>query len=345
MEENLNLPDVVIYGAGAIGASVCGWLTPIYNKVYLLARGKNAQAIKSKGLTLYQNSLDNKQVINVNIIEDLDEKPNATIVIIAVKNYDLEEVAKDIYSKLGDKPIIVALQNGVENQTILPKYFSKVIYGVIMISAWRNEPGVFGHRIKGYVIFGTLNNTLQAEMKDIKNSFSGGLKFRISQNIQDAIHTKLVFNLSNSILTLINNTEIDKESAPKFGHIYYSTLVEGINILEATGFKEHRLPGLVPWSVLKKTAKESNEISGTMVLNQLKGVSPNSMTQDIIIRQKAQSELEHLNGYLINLAKNLGISAPYNSTIYELCKFQFKKKPFKQLEVKDVWEIIRQKLN
>ncbi|MBY8987253.1 MAG: ketopantoate reductase family protein [Candidatus Lokiarchaeota archaeon] len=345
MEENLNNLDIIIYGAGAVGAYVCGWLTPIYNKVYLLARGKNAQVIKSKGLTLYQNSLDNKQVINVNVIEDLDEKPNATIVLIAVKNYDLEEAAKDIYSKLGDKPIIVALQNGVENQAILPKYFSKVIYGVIMISAWRNEPGVFGHRIKGYVIIGTLNNTLQAEMKDIKNSFSSGLKFRISQNIQDAIHTKLVFNLSNSILTLINHTEIDKESAPKFGHIYYRTLVEGINILEAAGFKEHRLPGLVPWSVLKKTTKESDEKSGTMVLNQLKGVGPNSMTQDIIIRQKAQSELEHLNGYLINLAKNLGILAPYNSTIYELCKFQFQKKPFKQIEVKEVWEIIRQKLN
>lgn len=345
MEDNLNNLEIVIYGAGAIGASICGWLTPHYNKISLLARGENARAMKSKGLIMYQNSPDNKQVIKVNIIEDLNEKPNADVVIITVKNYDLEEVAKDIYSKLGNKPIILALQNGTENQNILPQYFSKIIYGVIMVSAWRDDPGVFGHRIKGYAIIGTLNNTLQAEMKDIKNSFIGGFKLRISQTIQDAIHTKLVFNLSNSILTLINHTKIDKESAPKFGHIYYRTLVEGINTLEAAGFKEHRLPGLVPWSVLQKTAKESDETPGTMVLNQLKGVGPNSMTQDIIIRQKSQSELEHLNGYLISLAKKIGISAPYSSTIYELCKFQFQKKPFKQLEVEEVWEIIQQKLN
>lgn len=344
MEEKQINPDIVIYGAGAIGASICGWITPVYSNVYLLARGQNAQVIKTKGLILYQNSLDYKKVIKVNIIDDLNEKPNTAVVIIAVKNYDLEEVAKDIYSKFGDNPIIIALQNGVENQRVLPKYFSKVIYGDIMISAWRDQPGVFGHAVKGYAIIGTLNNNLQTEMNDIKNSFVGGFKFRISQRIQDAIHTKLVFNLSNSILTLINHTEIDKDSVPKLGHIYYRTLVEGINILEIAGFKEHRLPGLVPWSVLKKVAKESDETSGTMVLNQIKGVGPNSMTQDIIIRQKTQSELEHLNGYLISLAKKLGISAPYSSTINELCKSQFQKKPFKQLEAEEVWQVIQEKL-
>lgn len=341
MEENQTNPDVIIYGAGAIGASICGWLTPIYNKVYLLARGQNAQALKTNGLIMYQNSLDNRRVIKVNVIEDLNEKPNASVVIITVKNYDLEEVAMDIFSKLGDNPIIITLQNGVENQSILPKYFSKVIYGVIMISAWRDEPGVFGHTIKGYINIGTLNNTLQAEMKDIKNYFAGGLKFRISQKIQDAIHTKLVLNLSNSILTLIKHTEIDEESVTKLGHIYYKTLEEGVNILEATGFNEHRLPGTIPWSVLKNTVIDSDRTLGTMVLNQIKGVGPNSMYQDIIVRQKTQSELEQLNGYFIKLAKKSGILAPFNRTIYELCKTQFQKKPFEQLEAVYVWNLIQ----
>jgi 2-dehydropantoate 2-reductase len=108
MENGRSHLEIVIYGAGAVGASMCGLLSPHYNKVYLLARGENAQAIKSKGLIMYQNTFDNKQVISVNIIEDLNEKPNADVIIIAVKNYDLEEVAKDIYSKLGNRPIIIA---------------------------------------------------------------------------------------------------------------------------------------------------------------------------------------------------------------------------------------------
>ncbi len=344
MEDNRNNLNIVIYGAGAVGASICGWLFPHYNKIYLLARGENAQAMKSNGLIMYQNTLDNKQVISVNVIEDLNEKPNADVVIIAVKNYDLEDVANDIYSKLGDTPIIIALQNGVENQNILPKYFSKVIYGVIMIGAWIDKPGIFGHSVKGYVIFGTLDNSLQTEMKSIKKLLSPGFKFRISQNIQDAIHTKLIFNLSNPLLTLIKHANLDETAISKLGKIYNETLVEGIMILEAANFKEHRIPGLVPWSVLKN-AQDSEETSGTMILNRLNASGPNSMSQDIIIRQKTQSELEYLVGYIVNLAQSLGILVPYNSTIYELCKSQFQKKPYKQLEVEDVWQIIQQKLN
>ena len=231
MENLIISPDIVVYGAGAIGASICGWLTPSYKNVYLLARGQNAQAIKSGGLIMYQGSLDNRQVIKVNVIEDLSERPDAKLVIITVKNYNLEEVAKDIRTKLGDKPLIFALQNGVENQVILPKYFPKVVYGVIMISAWRDEPGVFGYVVKGYITCGTLDNTLQEEMKNIKDWFSGSLKIRISQNIQDAIHTKMVFNLSNSILTLINKIDLSDESLFRFGQIYFKTLSEGIRVV------------------------------------------------------------------------------------------------------------------
>ena len=101
---------------------------------------------------------------------------------------------------------------------------------------------------------------------------------------------------------------------------------------------------MVPWNVLKN-AQGSKETSGTMILNRLNASSPNSMSQDIIIRQKTQSELEYLVGYIVNLAQSLGIPVPYNSTIYELCKSQFQKKPYKQLEVEEVWQIILQKLN
>ncbi|GAH03725.1 unnamed protein product, partial [marine sediment metagenome] len=225
MEIDRNNLTIVIYGAGAVGASICGWLAPHYENIYLLARGENGRVIKANGLTMYHHTIDNKQIIKLKVIEDIEEVPHIDVVMIAVKNYDLEEAAKDIYNKLGDKPIIIALQNGVENQKILPQFFSKIIHGVIVLSTWRDELGVFGHSIKGFVIIGTLTNNLQTEMKTIKKSLISGFKFKISKNIQDAIHTKLILNLSNSVLTLINHTDIKKESVAKLGHIYNNTLV------------------------------------------------------------------------------------------------------------------------
>lgn len=337
--------EIVIYGAGATGASICGWLSPLYANVYLLARGKNFQAIKQNGLTMYQNSIDNKEIIKVNVIEDLEERPKADIILLTVKNYDLEEVAEDIHSKLGDKPIIVALQNGVENQNILPNYFSKIIFGVIMFNAWRDQPGLFGFGFKGYILLGTLNNTLQTEMRTFKKIFNKAITIRISDNIQDAIHNKLILNLSNSILTLIDYSNLRGESMSRFGNIYYNTLIEGILVLEAAGFREHSLPGFTPWNVFKGYVNESDEKLGELFSNQMARIGPNvnSMAQDIIMRHKTQSELEHLNGYIVNLAKRFGVPIPYNDTIYELCKEQFQKQPFTQLDMEYIWNIIKKK--
>ncbi len=86
----------------------------------------------------------------------------------------------------------------------------------------------------------------------------------------------MIFNLSNPLLTLIKHDNLDKASISKLGKIYNETLVEGIIILEAANFKEHRIPGLVPWNVLKN-AQGSEETSGTMILNRLNASSPNSM--------------------------------------------------------------------
>ena len=47
-------PSIVIYGAGAIGASICAWLTPHIDKLYILARGETAKVLKANGLGIYQ---------------------------------------------------------------------------------------------------------------------------------------------------------------------------------------------------------------------------------------------------------------------------------------------------
>jgi len=67
----------------------------------------------------------------------------------------------------------------------------------------------------------------------------------------------------------------------------------------------------------------------------------NSMTQDMLLRQKSMSELETINGYLISLADQLGLSVPYNRTIYKLCKENFSKTPYRPLNVETVCREIK----
>jgi hypothetical protein len=48
-----------------------------------------------------------------------------------------------------------------------------------------------------------------------------------------------------------------------------------------------------------------------------------SMTQDVLMRGSAASEIDSLTGYIVRLADRHGVPAPYNRTIYRLAKERF----------------------
>jgi len=344
MSGAVNNFNIVFYGAGAIGATLGGWLTQEYDHVYLLARGDNAEAMKSKGLILYEKANTNPPPIKVKVIEDLTELPSIDIVVITVKNYDLEEVAKDISTKIGDKPIIVALQNGIENQKILPKYFSKIIYGVIVLSAWRDKPSVFGNRGKGQITLGTIDNKQRDLLRTISNVFKLGFPTKITNRLQDAAHSKLILNLLNSVFTLISPELQNDDEIYKIIKILAYVFLEGIKIAQTAGYKEHKLFNLPSWNVWEMVLTANKNTVLNMFKKDLKFYFFNSMAQDMVLQQKNQSELESLNGYLLSLADSYDVEVPINRLIYRLCKEEFVKTPFKPLSVNYVWEKINKNL-
>ena len=335
---------IVIYGIGGIGATLGGWLSQKNDNVYLLARGENAKALKSNGLILY-DYMNIPKPIPVKIIENLSELPKIDVVVITVKNYDLVEVANDIYRKLGDKPVIVGLQNGFENQRILPKYFTKIVYAVVVQSGWWIEPGIFGTRGKGHLTLGTPNNENQEIVEKIVEILNIGIPTRSTQNFQDAVHSKLIINLANATFTLISSDLKDDDEIYMLWQILINAYYEGMKVVKAVGYNEFELRGLLSWKIIEI----GRELDKKAAVNNFKGSTRyawlNSMSQDMIRRQRNKSEIESLNGYLLELADSVGLEVPYNQIIYKLCKEQFDKKPYQSLPVKVVWEKINNELN
>ncbi|MFW9786028.1 MAG: ketopantoate reductase family protein, partial [Candidatus Heimdallarchaeota archaeon] len=316
-----------------------------YNNVYLLARGDNAKALKSNGLILKNVVNDNVETIKVKVIEDLNEIPKIDIVVITVKNYDLEGVAKDISDKLGDNPIIVGLQNGFENQRIFPKYFTKIVYAVVVQSGWVEEPGIFGTRGTGFLILGSPDNKSPEITEKVVKILNFGIPTIATEDFQDAAHSKLILNLSNATLTLISSELKDDEAIFKLWDIFLNTYLEGVKVVKAAGYKKYKLKGLPSWEVMEAGKNLDKTTAINNFRKNLRYSWLNSMAQDMIHRKKNQSELESLTGYLINLADSLNVEIPYNKMIYKLCREQFEKVPYQPLPVEIVWEKINESLN
>ena len=165
-----NTPIIVVVGAGAIGLSLTGWISPQNADLFLLARGNSVPEIRSHGIQLHQTDQDTVPSISVKVIKSLEEIAPPDIIIITVKNYDLEQTAQTLKHQLGNQqPIIASFQNGVENQRILPKYFSKLTFGVICYNAWREGASKVSYVKHGHVIIGALKKELQPELQSIAN--------------------------------------------------------------------------------------------------------------------------------------------------------------------------------
>ena len=146
---------IVVFGAGAVGATVGGWLSGHDENLYFLDQGSVAEALKQKGITLYPGDEPGKtEQVQVNVVENTDDIKDADIIIVSVKNYSLDGVAQAIKAVTGDNPIIISMANGLEN----------VIFCVVSYNAWVDEPAVVGYQTKGTLIFGTPDNTLLEEM-------------------------------------------------------------------------------------------------------------------------------------------------------------------------------------
>jgi len=334
----MSLGNIVIYGAGSIGSTIGGWITPSYPNVYLIARGEHATVMKDRDLTLYGVTDQRPETVAVNLIDDLAEVSNVKVLILSVKNYALEEAGENISSKLDDEAIVVALQNGVENQRILPKYFSKMIYGVVGFSAMILKPGVVKYQSRGPVYLGTVDNELKYSIEEICQIFNLGFEAEITRRLQDTVNCKIVLNLTNALFTLVGVNYREISSYDKLATIASKLLNEGIEIIQTAGYKEYLMKNYPSWRTIRLGLKLPSFLRTRVLKRSVEHAIVNSMGQDVLLKQRKKTELESLNGYILNLANSIGIKAPHNRALYDLCKNEFNQSDFQPISIQKVWD-------
>lgn len=345
MKEN---PNIVVFGAGAVGSTLGGWLSSVHPNVWLIDLPPVVEALQRRGLTLYQGTPEERSSaaqlrVDVKAASSLREIPAPDLVIIAVKTYSLDKVARLIRDALGDGPLIVAVQNGVDNQTILPKYFSRVLYGIIAYNCWLDEPGVAGFQKRGPVVLGTPDGRFQAEAHSVAGLLTRAVETVVTEHFGDAVYSKMVINLTNSLQALIGHPLRPVSDEKIFQRILTRLTYEGTTIVRAAGYRECRLGGMPSWRLMWAAAHLPQWLTRGAFRRNVKKMVISSMAQDVVQRGSAESEIETLNGRLIALADAHGLAVPVNRAIYRLCRERFGKPGFQPLAIEEVWaEVQRQ---
>jgi 2-dehydropantoate 2-reductase len=316
---------ILFIGPGAIGASVAAWVAESYPAVFIMGHGATQAALRTDGITTYQSAApeQTRRTVRVATVDRPGDIADADIVVLAVKNYSLEAVARQVRDEIGDRPIIVSLANGIDNQRVLPKFFSKVIYGVVAYNAWRDGPAVIGYQHKGPLLIGTPDNSLGAELRLVQSILARGCPTQITDRLQDAVHTKIVINLTNALDALVGRGWRPLSNLAVYQQLLSQTLWEGVRIIRAAGYHEYRIPGMPPFSLLHLTTLIPGWVIRPVFKRRLSAMAMSSMTQDVALRGAHDTELESITGYVVQLAGEHGVAAPYNRTIYRLGRESF----------------------
>jgi 2-dehydropantoate 2-reductase len=258
---------------------VAAWVAESYKSVWIMGRGEAQDALRKDGITTYDFAApaETRRTVRIPTVTRPGEFADVDVVVLAVKNYGLEAVAKQVRDELGDRPIIVSLANGIDNQRILPKLFSKVIYGVVVHNARRDAPVVVGFQDKGPLLIGTLDNTLGAEREMVRSILARGCPTEIVDRMQDAIHTKIVINLTNALDALVGRGWRPLSGLAVYQQLLSQTLWEGVRIVRAAGFREHRIPGLPSFALLSLVARLPGWLTRPLFRRRLRAMNMSSI--------------------------------------------------------------------
>lgn len=305
------MKSCLVIGAGPIGCILSAHLLKEGTDVILLDILKERLLnMEKKGLTVTdpENQIIGDFVVSPEKFlfssKEIKEKPD--LIFICVKTYCLMDVASEIKEAFSAPPKVVVFQNGLDNEEQAAKVLGKenvlrciINYAGGMASdteveiTFFNRPNYIGAMDKGSV-------PLAQELAETLTR--AGLETEFTDNIKKHEWDKAILNAclaSVSTVTGLTMKEV-MDSAP-LRKIVENLLLEGMKVAEGTGIK----------------FSDDFFESGLSYLNK-GGYHKPSMLVDI--EKGGKTEIDFLNGKIVEYGEKLDIPVPYNWTVTALVK-------------------------
>lgn len=312
--------NIAVIGAGGIGAFYGMILEKVGCNLTFVARGDTLEYLKSNKMKVtYKDEVLEKKIDAYSIDEFIEnfqpEKFDA--IFIATKAMSTENISKKLGTWTKEKtkiPYYISLQNGVENEDIMEKYYNSdfVIGGLTRLIV--SHTIALGHvHCEGEVqtLIGALNHT--KENKEFLNNLKTLLDKTetttfICEDIRLELWNKLIINNGvNAICALVQ-----EESGPLIENQKTSKLIYGLMSEAALA------SNAVGVNLTQNDAKKMFEL-----MTNFQSVKP-SMWVDT--ENNRDLELDEICGVVIKNCEKQGFDAPYTRAISTILEFVYNRK-------------------
>jgi len=313
---------IAVVGAGAIGSSVGADLTEAGEEVVLVDQWPaHVEAMKASGLRVVMPDNDLRVRVRALHLCDLaTERPVFDVVFLATKSYDTAWMSHLIAPFLAGDGIFVGLQNGMNEETIIPIVGrDRTVASVVELSAEIYEPGLVQRdttRTGTWFGIGELDGAITERVGEMADLLRRSAKVSVTDNILGAKWTKLVANsMTMGPFSLFGLKNWDAAALPGMTEISVGIGRESAMVGAALG---HRLEPIFGLSA-EDFAGPSDQVLVTAMRTLHNHVGKDATTATVQVQIKGRkTELEHITGTVVRKGREVGVPTPANDAVLEL---------------------------
>ncbi|HET9599486.1 MAG TPA: 2-dehydropantoate 2-reductase [Anaeromyxobacteraceae bacterium] len=289
---------IAVVGAGGVGALVGGLLARAGNEVAFVARGAQLAALREKGLRV-ESARGSFHLPRVEASDDPASLRPAEAVLVAVKGWQVAEVAPRLAPLLAPGAFAVPLENGVEAADRLAAALGeeRVVGGLCHMIAWLEAPGLV--RQQGEMLRVTLGKRPDgagARLEPLAAALrAAGIDAVLADDVEAAVWEKFLFiSAFGGVGAATRAPAGVVRSRPETRALLSSAMEEVAALARARGVR------LASGAVARALA----------IVDGLAPGATASMQRDV--QAGRPSELVDQTGAIVRLAREAGVPAPVN---------------------------------
>lgn len=320
-----------IFGAGAIGLLFYSKLISSYSSatIHLWTRtSEQASLINEKGITIQTSTIEQQSepqllfpsttqcAYAIDQLNDYSNVTKADYILVTVKQKDITaDLVSNIQQRADRHTRIICLQNGVRTDMLWTSPW-QVYAAITTEGAKRVSTNAVNHTGIGKTVIGSLTNLSSTRVGNMPKSIDkeeqlwiqpllneleqAGFDIALSNNIDKDIYRKLIINAVINPLTAIwriMNGELLVSQQRLF--VMQQLYNEVIEVYQAAGIEVSSLW----WEEIVEVCRATSTNTSSMLADVLQGKT---------------TEIQWINGSIIQMGQDYGIPTPANYWVYHL---------------------------
>ena len=305
----MNKKHIVVVGLGGVGGYF-GFKINKANEIFgkykvsFVARGETYKKVKENGLILVSPEHPDNSTHPDAVEQHISNIKNPDLVLICVKEYDLENVCRQLKEVITEDTVLLPMMNGADIydriRQVIPDH--TVLPTCIYVASHIKERGTVEHKGKaGRMIVGRDPDHFSSDVNWIVDLLKESkIDFDFKDNSLTDIWTKFFFIASFGMVTAKHNSSIGTVCTDEQQKVEASEIMKEIQQI----------------AVQKEIPLQDDIIEATFAkASTFPFETPTSLQLDIHSGKK-DNELELFAGAILKYGAELGIKTPFTQKIY-----------------------------